>query len=185
MARQSSFYLSAEDLGSFLAAVLSDRSVEIIPKELASLGGGGDIWPLGSAPAVLWNKEIASHLEKEQIDRPDGLYEVVDLKQPVIELLPCHRVSWDDCEALLAGRVYCSFVLPSPGLDRWYKQIYRKLRSTCDIVHYGGYTAYIGPAALKFVRNGGLLLPLFVPPVSDQWKEWAIAFRRQVLLIEH
>jgi len=37
------------------------------------------------------------------------------------------------------------------------------------IPHLNGY---VGPAAYEFFKTGGLLLPIFRPPLTNQWLSW-------------
>src|SRR5579863_4279232 len=59
--------------------------------------------------------------------------------------------------------------------ERWYNGVARWIRKNFarnPIPLLGGY---VGPAAYEFFKRGGLLLPMFRPPLTSQSLSWVEA----------
>jgi hypothetical protein len=119
---------------------------------------------------VLWNKRLLPFLERELIQRPGGSdYYRVDASLPTIELTPSRIIKWKDAPALLQGRIYIFFDKPVPGYDAWYQGIARWIRSNYKRNPMKLLKGYIGPKAFDWYRDGGIVLPMFAPPLTPEW----------------
>jgi hypothetical protein len=99
-----------------------------------------------------------------------GPYYRIDSSLPVIELFLPREQEWDGVPSLTQGRIYASFDQPSDGLKKWFDTLARWIRSNFAKSPVPSIEGYIGPAALQWYEEGGLLLPMNRPPVNDQWR---------------
>ena len=124
----------------------------------------------------LWNQALLPVLDREYIHRGgDHPYYRVRDELPVVELSYPDPVAttWNGRLALTQGRLYTG-INPHKGKDfeKWYAALVRWVRKHFiknPIPHLGGF---VGPAAYEWYRKGGLLLPIFTPPLSPQWISW-------------
>jgi len=75
----------------------------------------------------------------------------------------------------MQGRVWTGFEESNKDFLGWYDAMVRWVRKKFvknPIPHLGGY---VGPTAYDWYRDGGLLLPSFLPPIRPQWLSWAEA----------
>jgi hypothetical protein len=70
----------------------------------------------------------------------------------------------------MQGRIYADTDRPKgKEFDEWYKSLAGWIRRNFAKNPVTGLDGYIGPAVLQWFENGGILLPTFLPPVTQQW----------------
>ena len=120
----------------------------------------------------LWNPRLLPSLERKHIKKSTkGPYYRIDAALPVPELFLPRQQEWDGAPALTQGRVYSSFDHPSEELSRWFNAIARWIRQNFTKNPVKPIGGYVGPAALKWHEEGGLLLPMVRPPVTPEWRD--------------
>jgi hypothetical protein len=55
-----------------------------------------------------------------------------------------------------------------PKFEKWYESLTRWIRKNYA-KNPAGKDGYVGPAAYEFYKNGGYLLPNFLPPSTKEW----------------
>jgi hypothetical protein len=125
----------------------------------------------------LWNQALLPRLQRKFVRvEPERASYGVDNSLPVIEFWYPQPVQepWNGRPALTQGRVWARFENPTKEFESWYNAVVRWIRKNFvrDAVLLDGY---IGPAAYKWYKNGGLLLPHLRPPVTSQWLSWVEA----------
>jgi hypothetical protein len=124
-------------------------------------------------PICLWNQPLLPHLERKFIPAPkQRSYYRIDDSLPVLELSTSHQCTWDGKAALTQGRVWGSFEEKSRSLESWFKAISRWIRSNYVPNRLTQLRGYIAPAALEWHKQGGILLPMLVPPVKPEWRKF-------------
>jgi hypothetical protein len=119
---------------------------------------------------ILWNKQLTATLQRKWIDSATpGYYRVDQLAFPVLEFSMSMLTDWQGKPALTQGRIYGQFAGKPVEFERWFEQIVRYIRK-----HWRGNPVsllggYVGPAASDWFTSGGLLLPMFVPPITAEW----------------
>lgn len=118
----------------------------------------------------IWNPGILETLEREYIQNAEREhYRVDEFLLPVLELTLSIETEWEKRPALVMGRIYGIFERKPVEFLKWYEAIVRFIRKNFHRNH-GRMGGYIGPAAMEWHQRGGLLLPIFIPPVTDAWK---------------
>jgi hypothetical protein len=121
----------------------------------------------------LWNQAILPELRRKATGK---CFNVDQLSTPVIEFsYPSPTAEpWNAQPALEQGRIWASFGTENREFERWYNAVVRWIRKNFirDIALGFGRDS-IGPAAYDWFKAGGLLLPSFRPPVTDDWLAWA------------
>jgi len=126
----------------------------------------------------LWNQALLPSLQRKFIpESKRGAYYRVDSAFPVIEFSypPPVQEVWNTRVAHTQGRVWAGFETENKDFERWYNAVVRWIRKNFiknPVPHLGGY---VGPAAYDWFKKGGLLLPMFRPPLTHQWLSWAEA----------
>ena len=121
----------------------------------------------------LWNPNLLATIQRKYIPESNkGPYYRVDSSLPVIEFFLPREQEWDGVPALTQGRVYASFDRPNEGLRKWFDAVARWIRKNFAKSPVPSISGYIGPTALKWHEEGGLLLPMIRPPVNDQWRSF-------------
>jgi hypothetical protein len=119
---------------------------------------------------TLWNNAVLGSLERKLIERPGGTdYYRVDDSLPALEFSPSRLVQWNGRPGLLQGRIYGFFDKPFPGYQEWYAAAVRCIRANFRKSPLKLLGGYIGPEAFKWFRDGGILLPMFEPPLTSEW----------------
>jgi len=124
----------------------------------------------------LWNQSLLHRLEREYIYRGGhNPYYRIDDDLPVVELSypePAQE-AWNGRQVLTQGRVYTGLnAHKGQAFEKWYNAIIYWIRKNFirnPVPHLGGF---VGPAAYDWYRNGGTLLPVFRPPLTQQWISW-------------
>lgn len=127
-------------------------------------------WEEG-ARYCLWNQAILPSLKRETT----GEYFNVSFSAPVIEFsYPSPEIeSWNGQPSLVQGRIWASFNSENHQFERWYNAVVRWIRKNfVRDVGIGLERDSIGPEAYEWFKRGGLLLPGFRPPVTQDWLAW-------------
>jgi hypothetical protein len=172
MGRQIHFYMLPEDQNAFLRLVQERAPVVVTARDSDSAkvepADDHDIDP--GKTLSLWNRALLPRLERKWIPDP-GYYRVDGLKTPVLEFTPSFSGNWESKPALGQGRLFGDFdsYLGKPEeFGRWYESLVRWIRQNYqkNPASTGGY---VGPAAYEFYKDGGYLLPNFLPPRTKEW----------------
>jgi hypothetical protein len=122
-------------------------------------------------PLCLWNRDILPTLSRNCINRTANPYYRIDTSLPVVELDVPNECEWDGLPALSQGRIYASFDVQSEPLRKWFDTLVRWIRKTFVKNPVPWQSGYVGPHANEWHRRGGLLLPTYEPPLTDEWKD--------------
>ena len=127
-------------------------------------------WDKG-AKYCLWNQAILPKLRRNVT----GKYFNIDSSLPVIELVYPAPVlePWNGQPALIQGRIWASFETQDKEFEGWYNATVRWIRKNFVRDPAVGHDRdSIGLAAYEWFKNGGLLLPGFLPPTTEAWLAW-------------
>ena len=175
MGRQTRFHMLPEDCRRFVhflqqrdpvivAGIHSPVSAEIT-EVLRPWESGGFY--------CLWNQAILPELRREARGK---FLNVNQFAAPVIEFSYPSPIAepWNSQPALYQGRIWASFETKNREFETWYNAVVRWIRKNFirDIA-VGFDRDSIGPAAYEWFKSGGLLLPNFRPPLTDDWLAWA------------
>ncbi len=171
MGKQTQFHMLAEDMEMFLDFVRKHDPVLVTLRSSDSPKVTPLSDPLTETDVMtLWNKALLGSLERKLIQRPGGSdYYRVDDSLPTLELSPSRPIEWNGKPALLQGRVYGFFDKPFAGFEKWYNVIARWIRANFTKSPLKLLGGYIGPGALRWFQDGGVLLPMFEPPPTPEW----------------
>ena len=181
MGRQILFHALDDDLGEFIEFARAHDSVILTLRdsdrpEIEALTN-----PVAESRVMtLWNRDVAPKIQRDLVKRPAGPdYYRIAYSLPVLELSPSQALSWDARPALLRGRLYgFSFEDASDAYSQWYEALSRWIRANFAKNPFAQLDGYIGPKALAWFRQGGILLPWPEPPVTSEWKSFVEAQQR-------
>ena len=168
MGRQVQFHALGEDCQALLSFINRDDAVRVVARDRAEATVTAVSNPCTEhTTLVLWKDSLGTELHRKLVSRPvqpyfrvpDGVGLEFDQSKPT---------EWNGHAALTQGRVYANTDRPSESLLRWYERVARWIRihwTRCP-VDLGGY---VGPNAMRWHAEGGLLLPAFRPPVTPEW----------------
>ena len=172
MGRQIQLHMLPEDRDEFLSFIQQRDPVVITLRDSDSADiEPADNFHLGSDKTLcLWNSRFLPSIKREWISDP-GYYRVDILYTPVLEFTPSFTATWEGKPALGQGRLFGNFepYLGKPkGFEKWYESLVRWIRTRYHR-NPRRTSGYVGPAAYDFYRNGGYLLPNFLPPRTKEW----------------
>ena len=181
MGRQILFHASTDDLVEFLELACRRDPVIVTLRD----SDQQQIEPLPN-PATetrvmtLWNQQLVATLQRELVRRPPSSdYYRIAYSLPVLELSPSLSVLWNARSALLRGRLYgFAFDSAPVAYTKWYSALSRWIRSHFAKNPFSQLDGYVGPAALTWFKQGGILLPWPAPPVSQEWQSFVEAQHR-------
>jgi hypothetical protein len=124
-----------------------------------------------SQTLCLWNRDILPTLSRKYINRTVNPYFRIDYSLPVVELIVPRICEWDGIPALAQGRIYASFDVPNEPLRKWFDALVRWIRKIFVKNPVPWQFGYVGPHAYEWHRQGGLLLPTYLPPLTTKWKD--------------
>jgi hypothetical protein len=122
---------------------------------------------------AIWEALPETQPRRKRIARQDGsvVFEV-DRENAVLEFSPGALVTRDGLPALIQGRLY-SFLkdmgVDTTSLFRAASQWIRRTFEPCPYKLLGGF---VGPEAMRWHRDGGVMLPMFNPPATQAWEEF-------------
>jgi hypothetical protein len=121
-------------------------------------------------PMILWNKRFARTIERRYIASANPPYYRIDEQvESVLEISPSRVTEWEGRPALTQGRIYGTFDNKQPEFEKWYERVVRHIRRHWRKNPISWLGGYIGPAASEWFDAGGLLLPVYVPPIRSDW----------------
>jgi hypothetical protein len=178
MGRQTRFHMLEEDCRQFLEFLHQRDPVIVVDwrSKTAEMHEAQRPWERGTT-YYLWNQAVLPILERkfvEVVPSAGASYYGVDASLHVIEFWYPSPVpeNWNGRPSLTQGRVWAQFENPSKGFERWYSATVRWLRKNFVKVPF---LDYVGPAAYRWFKEGGLLLPHFRPPITSSWLSWVEA----------
>jgi hypothetical protein len=173
MGRQIQLSMLPEDVDALLTHIKSRHSVVVVKRDDPH---SATVKPLillprtGNETLIFWNQELLPVLRRKLISgATHGNYFRVDEQaQPVLEFGASILGRWKDRPSLTQGRIYGVFDSKSKDFSQWFDQISRHIRKAF-VKNPASLSGYVGPAAYKWFRQGGLLLPTFLPPDTPAW----------------
>jgi hypothetical protein len=172
MGRQIQFYMLPEDTEQFMKHV--QASAPVVVTEFNSEIPDVRRHQMDAAKKemlCLWNQALLPHMERKFVPESErGSYYRVEYGAPILELSTSLETRWNGMPALLQGRVYGAFETNDPRHRKWFNSIVRWIRrnyTSNPIRLLGGY---LGPRALEWFNGGGVLLPMFMPPDTPEWR---------------
>jgi hypothetical protein len=109
-------------------------------------------------------------LKRRYIAAADPPYYLADeQEEAILELSPSVLTEWRGLPALTQGRIYGVFDSKPVEFEKWYERIIRYIRKNWRKNPVSWLGGYVGPAASEWFDSGGLLLPTYIPPVTDDW----------------
>lgn len=159
------------DVNALIAAIRSEDSVEVALRS----GHDAEPEPLDPVPEnfrtlVLWNRSFVPRLKRRYVSAADPPYYLADeQKEAILELSPSVLTEWQGVPALTQGRIYGVFESKPVEFEKWYERIIRYIRKNWRKNPLSWLGGYVGPAASEWSESGGLLLPTYVPPVTEDW----------------
>ena len=173
MGRQTRFHMLPEDCRRFVL-FLRERDPVVVTNwyssESAQIEEISRPWER-SGHFCLWNQAILPELQR----KATGEHFNIDSSASVIEFsYECLLAEpWNGQPALTQGRVWASFDTESRAFEAWYNAVVRWIRKNFirDLA-LGFDRDSIGPAAYDWFKTGGLLLPMFRPPLTEAWLAW-------------
>jgi hypothetical protein len=176
MGRQVQISVLQEDVEGLLAQIKRQHRVVLVKRDDFD---SAVVEPLESLPAntsetlILWNQELLPQLQRKHISKETGgdYYRVAESAEPVLEFKGSFLGEWRGRASLTQGRIYGIFDNKSQEFLRWYEQIVRYIRKAF-LRNPASLSGYVGPAAYDWFLRGGLLLPTFLPPETDEWRQF-------------
>ena len=171
MGRQTGFHMLPEDAIEFLTRLEAQAPVVCTSRD-SDNEEVRECDPTDCGPILcLWNRAILPSLKRKHIPREQNPYYRIDGSLPVIEWVTSHQTVWDGVPALIQGRVYATFDVPNEPLTKWFDSVVRWIRKSHAKNPVEWQSGYVGPHALRWHQDGGLLLPTYSPPVTEEWKQ--------------
>jgi hypothetical protein len=161
----------SDDCASFLDFVRERDPVVVVLRDSDSprVEAVGD--PCEASKATcLWNQSLLPALTRSYIPNAESRpYSRADDDLPLLEFSASIPVEWEGLPGLLQGRIWGAFETTNQRQYRvWYEAIVRWIRKR--YIRYEPLKGYIGPAAREWHKRGGILLPMFKPPVTEEWR---------------
>lgn len=121
---------------------------------------------------ALWPSRGGGARKRSKVIREDGaeVFEF-DRNVPILEWMPSKIVEHKSTPALLQGRLYLFATNEDAAIENVFRtatNLVRKSYRPCPVKSFGGY---VGPAAMEWFENGGILLPMFNPPHNAHWEQ--------------
>lgn len=178
MGRQIQFHLLEQDCSGLLQFIQERDPVLAMKRD-----GESEVPEIITEPCrsretlCLWNQSLLHSIKRKYIPESNkGPYYRIDSKLPVLEFWLPRKTEWNGKPALTQGRIWVDLLEKNTPVESWYNRIVRWIRrhyASASVVELQGY---IGPGAWEWFKKGGVLLPIFRPPVTRDWEEF---FARQ------
>ena len=175
MGKQVQLHLLPEDCTEFLRFIQQRDPVVVIPWISNSPSVHEVVRPCDTGGLFcLWNQGLMPKFAYREIRNTESRYSYqVDDSLPVLEFSNSSRVDWEERSALLQGRIYTGFRSDKgQAFNGWYAGVVRWIRRNFKKNPVGHLGGYVGPAAFEWYKQGGVLLPMFKPPLTDEWRSW-------------
>jgi hypothetical protein len=175
MGRQIHISVLPEDVEQLLTHIKSRHPVVVAKRD----DYDPKVKPLALLPTgetdlfMLWNRDLLPQITRRRINRKDGsrYYTADEQAEPILEFSVSLLRQWRNRLGLTQGRIYGVFDNKSQDFVTWYEQIVRYIRKAF-VRNPANLSGYVGPAAYKWFLQGGLLLPTFLPPETDVWRQF-------------
>ncbi len=160
----------SEDCRDFLSYLKEKAPVVVIERD----GKSSKVEPVDDpcCPGqllCLWNQDLLPVLKRKFVPKSTkGPYYTVDSSLPVVEFSIPSIGDWEGRPSLTQGRIYASFDQPSEGLRKWFDSMARWIRKNFAKIPLE-YLNRVGPAAMKWYQEGGILLPSIRPLPTPYW----------------
>ena len=177
MGKQIVFHMLEDDCKALLEFVQQRDPVVVTARD----GASEEISPMqesckSTRTMCLWNRSLLPALKREFIsDAKYGPYYRVYDDLPVLELSVCQMTDWEGTPALIQGRVYAGSQDPRSDYKSWFDAIARWIRKRCARNRFSD--GYVSPSVSEWQASGGILLPMFKPPVTAEWLKFFDAQR--------
>jgi hypothetical protein len=176
MGRQVQLHILPPDTGLLLQFIQERDPVIVTLRDTDSPDLSSVPDPLSETRVMtLWNQALLSSLRRKRIVHSAKQYYAIESSAPTIEFSPSELCQWNGRPALIRGRLYASFEQPIKGHEQWYSALVRWIRKNFAKVPIPLSAGYIGPVAYDWFKKGGLLLPMFRPPLTSRWLSWVEA----------
>jgi hypothetical protein len=166
--------MTPADRDALLNEIQSHAPVELVMRD----GDSEEVQPLSSPPDgghdtfILWNKSLVPNLRRKLITSAQlPHFRVDEFALPVLEMSDSVAMEWYGRRALMQGRIYGQFNGKSTGFLRWFERTARFVRNHWRRSPVTVLSGYLGPETSKWFDSGGLLLPMFLPPPTNEWLE--------------
>lgn len=180
MGRQVQFHALPNDIRTFLEFVQQRDPVIVAIRDSDSPEVRAFLDPSSETDVLmLWNQDLLNALKRRHIVASERDYYSFDSSLPILEFSPSRFCEWNGRKALRSGRIYGTFDSQSPRFEKWYNALARWIRKNF-IKSSLPMIPYVGPAAYDWYKEGGLLLPMMIPPaVTPAWLSWVEAQDQQ------
>jgi len=168
--RQTQLHQLRQDAIEFLDFVKNKDTVVCIARDSETEAITGCDLDSGEHLFCLWNQSILPSISRKYVTRAERPYYTIDSSLPVIEWSISYQGDWDGTPALTQGRIYCGFWSISEPLEKWYGALVRWVRKHYVRNPVEWQSGYVGPHAYEWHQHRGLLLPVYSPPITDEWK---------------
>lgn len=174
MGRQIQFHLLEQDCSDLLRFIQERDPVFLVDRDSDSAEVEAVADPCHAKKTLcLWNQALLDSIERRYIPKSNvGPYYRVSSELPVLEFWMSRKTEWKGKPALTQGRIWGDFRYPNTEHDRWYNAIVGWIRRRYVRVPIPNMNGYIGPSAMDWYGQGGILLPLFLPPVTPAWEKF-------------
>lgn len=170
MGKQIQFHLFREDAKSLLDHIQKHDPVVITLRSSDSAEVQPIVDPLSETDVMtLWNQTLISSLSRKSIKLAEHEYYRVDDSLPTLEFCNSRLHEWNGKPALLQGRVYGSFDNSSQDYEKWFNSLASWIRRKFIKNPAKALGGYLGPSAVEWFQRGGILLPMFLPPITKEW----------------
>jgi hypothetical protein len=165
-----------EDARAFLDFALSDGTTEIILRSSIDQDIRRVLNPLEETRTMtLWNRPILPNLRRQRVVTGTEEYFRIDDLLPTLEYSPCKLTQWNGTPGLLQGRIYGFSFGTNRDYQHWFYSLSSWIRRNFVKNPVQGLRGYVGPATMNWFRQGGLLLPMFLPPITKEWRDFMSA----------
>lgn len=172
MGKQIQFYMLPEDCACFLRYVQERDPVIVVPYTSRSGRLQEALSPCEGGWFCLWNQALIHSIEYQYVaESKVGAHYRIDDSLPVLEFSPSSTLEiWNGRSALRQGRIYTGLsAKKGDNFVRWYNALSGWIRRNYLNNPDKFIGGYVGPAALEWFKQGGLLLPMIYPPTTPEW----------------
>lgn len=174
MGRQIHFHMLGEDCQRFFTVLLQRDQCIVTIRDASSPSIEPLDQPCQAATAlVLWNRASGRSVERRYVaESAIGPYHRFPYETSALEFSPTGRTSdWDGRPAMCAGRIYAARYQDDPTLAQWFERTGGWLRRHFRAHRIASSVSYVGEDAWRWHQEGGLLLPMVRPLVTETWRD--------------
>lgn len=171
MGKQIQFHALSDDCQALFSFIRTTDEVMVVPQD----GPEAEVTTVASpcveeSVLIVWQRSLRTELRRGLVSRPVQPYYRVRTGVG-LEFSRSLLTDWNGHKGLVQGRVYASTDQPNKPLMQWYDRVARWIRghwARCPV----DLSGYVGPNAMQWHSDGGLLLPMFRPPVTAEWERF-------------